>query len=188
MTSFVYHFALPEDVFASPAASILLPIALGTAVGYSTRPKENDPEVNALKQPPFRPPPRIFGPVWTLLYGTMGYAAHLAIGQTTTGLDISGHTKAVSAGLYTLQLGLNLAWMPLFFSLKRPVEATVDVVALLGINGYLTALWLDNVSTETAGWLMVPYVSWLAFATYLSAGTGYLNGWSFGSSKATKKE
>jgi hypothetical protein len=28
---------LPYDVFASPSASILLPIALGTAVGYSTR-------------------------------------------------------------------------------------------------------------------------------------------------------
>lgn len=39
MTSFLYHIAIPEAVFASPAASILLPIALGTAVGYSTRRK-----------------------------------------------------------------------------------------------------------------------------------------------------
>lgn len=39
MASFLYHISLPEAVFASPAASILLPIALGTAVGYSTRRK-----------------------------------------------------------------------------------------------------------------------------------------------------
>ncbi|KAL1894427.1 hypothetical protein Sste5346_005929 [Sporothrix stenoceras] len=186
MTSFLYHIALPEAVFSSPAASILLPIALGTAVGYSTRPQVNDPEVQALKQPPLRPPARVFGPVWTLLYGTMGYAAYLAVGQTTAGLDISWNTKVVSAGLYTLQLGLNLAWMPLFFGLRRPIEATVDSVALLGINGYLMSLWLDNPATEAAGWLMMPYVGWLGFATYLSAGAGYLNDWTFGPSKSTK--
>lgn len=146
----------------------------------------NDPEVNALKQPPLRPPPRVFGPVWTLLYGTMGYAAYLAVGRTTAGLDISWNAKVTSAGLYTLQLGLNLAWMPLFFSLKRPIEATVDAVALLGINGYLMSMWLDSPTTEMAGWFMMPYVAWLGFATYLSAGTGYLNNWSFGSSKPTK--
>jgi len=32
----------------------------------------------ALKQPPFKPPPYIFGPAWTVLYGLMGYAAHRA--------------------------------------------------------------------------------------------------------------
>ena len=37
MTTALYHLALPQAVFANPAASILLPIALGTAVGYSTR-------------------------------------------------------------------------------------------------------------------------------------------------------
>lgn len=32
----------------------------------------------AIKQPPLRPPPYIFGPVWTLLYGLMGYASYRA--------------------------------------------------------------------------------------------------------------
>ncbi|CAK7201439.1 hypothetical protein SEUCBS139899_004143 [Sporothrix eucalyptigena] len=186
MTSFLYHIALPEAVFDSPAVSILLPIALGTAVGYSTRPSLDDPDVRAMKQPPLRPPPQVFGPVWTVLYGLMGYAAHRAIGQTTAGLDVPQDTRIISAGLYTLQLGLNLAWMPLFFTLKRPLAATIDSVALLGINGYLTALWLENTSTEVAGWCMVPYVAWLSLATYLSAGAGYLNGWSF--KKGSKKE
>ena len=56
--------------------------------------------------------------------------------------------------------------MPLFFGLKRPIEASVDIVALTGTTGYLTYVWskVDSVSA----WGMVPYLGWLAFATYLS--------------------
>ncbi len=70
------------------------------------------------------------------------------------------------ATLYTIQLGLNLIWMPLFFGLKRPVEATVDIVALTGVTAYLTYIW-SGVDT-VAAWGMVPYLGWLGFATYLS--------------------
>ncbi|CAL3966745.1 unnamed protein product, partial [Diplocarpon coronariae] len=57
----------------------------------------------------------------------------------------------------------------------RPIEATVDIVALTGVTGYLTYIWgqVDPV----AGWALAPYLAWLGFATYLSAGVGYLNDW-----------
>lgn len=67
--------------------------------------------------------------------------------------------------------------MPLFFHFKRPVEATVDIVALTGVTGYLTYIW--GQVDEVAGWALAPYLGWLTFATYLSAGAGYLNDWSF---------
>lgn len=107
----------------------------------------------------------------------MGYAAHRAI---TVGLSpMTSAAKGLrvkhGATLYTIQLAMNLAWMPLFFVFKRPIEATVDAACLLGINGYLTYLW--GSVDEVAGWCMVPYVAWLGFATYLSAGAGYLNNW-----------
>lgn len=108
----------------------------------------------------------------------MGYAAYRAVNIGTSPLSLPSTIAAAKHGatLYTIQLGLNLAWMPLFFGLRRPVEATIDCAALLGINGYLAWLWGTQVDS-TAGWLLVPYVCWLGFATYLSAGTGYLNGW-----------
>lgn len=81
------------------------------------------------------------------------------------------------ATLYTAQLALNLIWMPLYFGLKRPIEATVDIVALTGLTGYLIYIW--GQVDEVAGWALVPYLGWLTFATYLSAGAGYLNNWSF---------
>lgn len=37
MTTYHPSLTLPTSIFLNPAASILLPIALGTAVGYSTR-------------------------------------------------------------------------------------------------------------------------------------------------------
>ena len=79
------------------------------------------------------------------------------------------------ATLYTVQLALNIIWMPLFFGLGRPIEALIDIVALTGSVGYLAYIWskVDQVSA----WCMAPYLGWLGFATYLCAGTGYLNGW-----------
>jgi len=199
MTTFIPSLTLPAAIFAHPAASILFPVALGTAVGFAVRRKLPSPLPSfpwvsniilatntqktylALKQPPFRPPPQVFGPAWTLLYGLMGYSAYRAysVGLAPTA-SIEQHllTKQ-GATLYTIQLGLNLIWMPLFFVAKRPIEATIDIVALTGVTGYLTYIWgqVDGV----AGWALAPYLAWLGFATYLSAGVGYLNDWDIAS-------
>lgn len=56
--------------------------------------------------------------------------------------------------------------MPLFFGLGRPLAATIDIIALTGVVGYLAKTWAQV--DETAAWLMAPYLGWLSFATYLS--------------------
>jgi len=174
--SYIHSITLPAQIFATPAASILLPVALGTAVGFSIRPTKTQKTYMDLKQPPYRPPPQVFGPVWTGLYGLMGYSAYRAYTTGMASLDPT-EVELTRQGmtLYTVQLGLNLVWMPLFFGLKRPIEATVDIVALTGVTGYLAYTWgqVDSV----AGWCLAPYLAWLGFATYLSAGVGYLNDW-----------
>lgn len=208
MTTFIPSLTLPAAVFANPAASILLPVALGTAVGYSVRRKlqllnhqllrmilvpptiqanislpflatETQNTYLALKQPPYRPPPQAFGPVWTALYGLMGYSAYRAysVGMSPFASTEKHLLVKHGATLYTIQLGLNLIWMPLFFWAKRPIEASVDIVALTGVTGYLTYLW-SKVDT-VAGLTMAPYLGWLGYATYLSIGVGHLNGWNF---------
>lgn len=101
----------------------------------------------------------------------MGYAAHhatVASSATTTSRD-SAKT------LYTSQLVLNWLWMPLFFGLRRPDLALVDVLLLSGnVAGLMQEWWQAD---QTAFWLLVPYAGWLGFATYLNAGVGYLNNW-----------
>ncbi|KAK8049023.1 hypothetical protein PG994_010753 [Apiospora phragmitis] len=175
MTTYIPQITIPHQVFSNAAASVLLPIALGTGVGFSTR-------------PPAAPPPQVFGPAWTTLYGLMGYAAHRAI---TAGLNpLTSSVEGVrdakhAATLYTIQLGLNLAWMPLFFGARKPVAALVDIVALLGINSYLTYQFFQM--DTVAGWCFVPYVAWLSFATYLNTGVGYLNNWKITDEDLLKK-
>lgn len=175
MTTYIPQLTLPQTIFNNPALSILLPVALGTGIGYLTRPSQPQDTYRRIKNPPLYPPPYVFGPVWTVLYGLMGYAAYRAVHYGTSPLSAVSTIRDAKAGatLYTVQLGLNLLWMPLFFGLNRPITATADLVALLGLNGYLTYLWggVDSV----AGWCLVPYLGWLSFATYLSAGAAYLN-------------
>ena len=88
MTAFIPSLTLPSFIFESPAASILLPIAAGTAVGFSTRPQETQKTYLALRQPPLRPPPWVFGPMWTALYGLMGYAAYRAWTNGVNNFDV----------------------------------------------------------------------------------------------------
>lgn len=193
--SYIPSITLPSSIFTSAPISILLPIGLGICSGLISQPGSSKPKgptdeaastrgtfrstqerYLALKQPPFRPPPWLFAPAWTTLYGLMGYAAHRAwtVGMAT-GFPTTVENTRRGATLYTVQLALNLLFMPLFFGLGRPIEGLIDVLALTGSVGYLTNIWwrVDKV----AAYCMFPYLAWLSFATYLTAGTGYLNGW-----------
>jgi tryptophan-rich sensory protein len=88
----------------------------------------------------------------SVLFNTIFYTANIQASQQ-------------GATLYTIQLGLNLAWMPIFFGLERPIEATVDILVLGATAGYLTYVW--SKVDEVAAWTMVPYLVWICFATYL---------------------
>lgn len=91
-----------------------------------------------------------------------------------------------SSALYTTQLALNLLWMPLFFGLKNPALALVDILAL---DASVLALTINVFDVdEVAGWCLVPYCAWLAFATYINIGVGVLNGWDIKSKERVKPE
>ncbi|KAI9677928.1 MAG: hypothetical protein M1829_002425 [Trizodia sp. TS-e1964] len=181
MTTYIPFLTLPSQAFSKPAIAILLPIVSGTTVGFLVSPKgkrNTYAEYLALKQPPYNPPPWVFGPVWTLLYGLMGFSAYrawtagrLSPDPLTRGLAMASQ----GATLYTIQLGLNLIWTPLFFYFRRPIESAIDIIALTGTTTYLALTWgkVDAI----AGWALVPYLAWLSFASYLAVGVGYLNHW-----------
>ncbi|EDU50449.1 translocator protein [Pyrenophora tritici-repentis] len=178
MTSYIPSLTLPSFVFENPAVAILLPVVCGTATGFAISPSVSQVQYKTLKQPPLHPPGYVFGPVWTALYATMGYTAYRA--YTTGASSANPHTVSLAlhgATLYSIQLGLNLLWTPLYFGLGQPIAASVDILALGGTLAYLTSVWgqVDPV----CGWLLAPYLGWVSFATYLCIGSGYLNNWDF---------
>jgi translocator protein len=105
-----------------------------------------------------QPPDWVFGPVWTALYASMGFASWAAWA--------AGASKGV-LGLYALQLAANFAWTPTFFVLKDLTLALADLALITGLAA-VTAVKFGAV-TPLAGWLMVPYVAWSGYATALTA-------------------
>ena len=114
----------------------------------------------SLNKPSWNPPSWIFGPVWTALYTMMAVAAWLVWrrGGWTT------QRRALS--LYFVQLALNAAWTPLFFGLKMPGLALVEILLLLAAI-ITTALAFHRASTGAA-MLLVPYAAWVGFASFLN--------------------
>ncbi|KAL4947512.1 TspO/MBR family-domain-containing protein [Aspergillus filifer] len=168
-----WSFALPQAIFESPLLATLTPIATGSTIGYLVNRHGTKPKYATLKQPPASPPAWLFPPVWTALYGLTGYASY-HFTSSLTSLTLSTYPSR-SQTLYTAQLVLNHLWMPLFFGLRKPVLAAVDIVALGGTVAALMAeLWGSD---RSAFWLFVPYAAWLSYATYLNFGVGWLNGW-----------
>ena len=113
-----------------------------------------------LRKPAWSPPAWLFGPVWTLLYALMGIAAWLVAGGRRDG-------RGPALAAFGAQLALNAAWTPIFFGLRRPGLALLEIGATLLAVAATTALFLRQ--RPLAGVLLLPYLAWTAFATLLNA-------------------
>ncbi|MEO8590408.1 MAG: TspO/MBR family protein [Flavobacteriales bacterium] len=120
-----------------------------------------------LAKPWGQPPPWVFAPVWTVLYILMGTAAGLVWTHDTA----PGARRALA--LYVIQLGLNAVWSVIFFGMRSPQLALGDIFLLLAM--IIALMRLFSKVHRTAGWLLLPYLLWVAFATYLNAGVVVLN-------------
>jgi len=121
-----------------------------------------------LNKPLFSPPNWLFGPVWTLLYAIQGIAAYLIYQKIPT------NPQAKTAlGLFVVQLILNAIWTPLFFVAHNIKLAFFEIV-LMWISILLSTIWFFR-ADETAGWLMLPYLAWVTFASVLNYSLWRLN-------------
>lgn len=123
---------------------------------------------DSLERAPWNPPSWVFGPAWTVLYLLMAVAAWLVARE---GLGDSAGQVALT--LYAIQLALNLIWSVVFFGLRRPGLGLVVIVALFTAVA-ATAIAFNAVS-QTAAWMLVPYLLWVAFAASLNAWIAFAN-------------
>ena len=120
----------------------------------------------SLNKPFFNPPSWLFAPVWTLLYLMMGYAAYLIF-------QSESKMKSRALKYFWLQLAANFFWSYIFFGLRNPLLAFLDII-LLWILIYKTKLEFSKIS-KTAGSLLIPYLLWVSFAAILNLSIILLN-------------
>lgn len=141
-------------------------VGLGAGVGLLFGP---DAAYAALQKPAWSPPGRLFGPVWTLLYALIGTSAWLVWRERR----VSSGDRRTAWTAFGLQAVLNLAWSPIFFGLRSPGLALLDISLL-----WLAVLWTTVAFGRIrplAGYFLVPYVLWVSFALVLNGTVWLLN-------------
>jgi tryptophan-rich sensory protein len=122
----------------------------------------------SLRKPPGHPPASYFGPVWTVLYLLMTIAAW---NVWRLGDGWSGAAPAIT--IFLVQLALNAAWSVIFFGLRAPGLALIEIVFLwTSILACIILFWRISIFSAA---LLLPYLLWVTYATYLNAGIWRLN-------------
>lgn len=113
----------------------------------------------SLNKPFFSPPNFVFGPVWTTLYFLMGISIFLIFER-----KIKDKNKLL--GLFGLQLFLNFLWSLIFFGAHNPALAFVVIIFLwISILVLIIKFWKIS---QQAAMLLMPYLLWVSFASFLN--------------------
>jgi tryptophan-rich sensory protein len=138
---------------------IVLLIAIGGFIGSLTKP-EISTWYSTLNRSNLTPPNYVFPVAWTILYGIIGACGWLIWQEGS--LPRLGVIKT----LYALQLILNWSWTPLFFHYHLTGLSLIVLVAMDILVCSLICLAYQKM--RAASLLMIPYLLWILFATYLN--------------------
>jgi translocator protein len=147
--------------WAALGCFLVVVIGVGSLIGFATAP---DGWYATLAKPPFNPPNWVFAPVWLALYVLIAVA-----GFRTFMRDPSSPPMF----LWILQMILNWAWSPTWFTLHLMWPAFAIIIAILAlIVGFIVTSWRRD---RLAARLFVPYGLWIAFASSLNVSIALLN-------------
>jgi tryptophan-rich sensory protein len=115
-----------------------------------------------LTHSPLTPPGWLFPIAWTILYILMGISVGMLYG-------IRSIYTRILYYLFIIQLVLNILWSIFFFYMRSPIIGFIDII-LLDIFVILYFIGAYVIKRASA-FIMLPYIIWLLFATYLN---GYI--------------
>lgn len=119
------------------------------------------------ERPPLQPPMWVFPVVWTILYALMGYSAYL-VSQS------DDRVKAKPAmTIYWAQLAVNFLWSIVFFRFEMLWGGFAVIILLLVLAAVMIALF--SRVNKLAAAINIPYLLWIAFASYLNYQTAIIN-------------
>ncbi|WP_260923390.1 TspO/MBR family protein [Novosphingobium sp. 9] len=160
----MHSIASPGQLRASFWRWTLVIVPLVILLGFISRRASvsgpDNPWFAALVKPSVYPAPLVFPIVWSLLYVMMGLAAAMV------GAARGARGRGLALVFFGVQLVLNLAWSPVFFGAHK-MHAGLVVISLLDLAVIVTiaAFWRVR---RPAALLLVPYLAWILFATYLN--------------------
>jgi len=143
-------------------ALFLVPLVLllGFLAGAVSGASVQNPWYLALDKPAIQPLPIVFPVAWATFYVLMGLAAALVCAAW------GARGRVIAMVFFVIQLGLNLAWAPLFFRLHQ-IENGFYLLATIDAALLLTAI-VFFIVRKLAGIMLLPCLGWLAFATLLN--------------------
>ena len=147
--------------------SVAIPVSVGAISGFFTV-SEVGGWYQTINKPSWNPPGWIFGPVWITLYIMMGIALYM-VWKT----DADPGLKKTAIVIFAIQLMLNFFWSFIFFNQHQVGWALVEILGMW-IFILLTIFAFAKVNNNAA-WLLVPYISWVSFASILNYAIWKLN-------------
>lgn len=122
----------------------------------------------SLEKSTLNPPSWLFAPVWTTLFLLMGVAAFLVWQKGLAKKEVK-----VALAAFGAQLALNTLWSIIFFGMRSPGAALVEIV-FLWVAIAATMVLFYKIS-KPAGLLFLPYIAWVSFAAFLNYSIWTLN-------------
>lgn len=119
-----------------------------------------------INTPPLSPPGWIFPIVWSILFILMGIASYII-------WESKSPNSKTAFIVYAAQLIVNFMWSIVFFNIRAYSFAVVVIIALI-ILICLNIFYFSKIK-GSAGLLLIPYLLWVAFATYLNIAIAILN-------------
>ena len=122
---------------------------------------------STLIRPPFTPPSWVFTPAWSILYTLIIISLIIYVYKTTD------RDKSKGYWFFAIQVLFNILWSPVFFGMKN-IWLALIIIVILDVLVFINIKEFYKVSKISA-WLLVPYMIWILFATYLNIGFLILN-------------
>ncbi|MGR3812230.1 TspO/MBR family protein [Jiulongibacter sp. NS-SX5] len=145
---------------------LLIPLTIGGLSGFATA-TGVESWYSTLNKPFFNPPNWLFAPVWTTLYASMGVSLFL-VWQSP-----ESRTRKNAIIIFAVQLVLNFFWSFLFFYFESPGIALIEII-ILWVAILMMIMYFKKVK-PLAGYLQIPYILWVSFASVLNAAIWWLN-------------
>lgn len=122
------------------------------------------------KEPLLLPPSWLFPVVWAILFLLMGTSAYLVYMAKTKETALENRN---ALAVYWVQLAVNFSWSIVFFRFELLWGAVAVVLALLALIVIMMVMFKKI--RPLAAYLNIPYLLWVAFASYLSIAVAVIN-------------